>query len=849
VNDADPKIRGALIRITVPRRFYQKNDEYRHSRHLHQLSSRQVEERANRSVTRMPSTEEEAGAPQKDAQSAHMYSSQDARSDLQKRSSPEALSLDHPVEGNSVELNTETLSPTVQHEDTVEEKHEVKDTAESTLILGPTLANKDDPVDTTIEIDASSTDEQAVKSVFNSTHIVESEDTPAQLTDDSLLDGALATAEDSVLQPSPLGKSLTTEYDGFEPQTKVVLESTDTLAATVRLPDLDKTVEAMFMDATREETTEIEPSSVPKGETEAEGEQEPDSSFLSAQEVIATTEPILVPAAEPRVTDQETVAVKTSASTEASAAPPLHIAPETPEELILSDPVPADQDTAALVPAQASNTEETELKVAPSNDIELTTTPPQPLVTAAKKMGPQQTASINPFGITKAHRHKEREQKKKEKRRELEEKAAKAKTEKADRVGTVSYKATSLTKNNNQDRVASMIPSSSSLVDPPAMAATTDAVDSPNTPPTSDEGKGKIKPKVSFTDSFGQALPVRGQETSSGKQNGGTTTEVPNAGTHKAKVASKGMKAPTEEESSVATALLALAQSPDYDGPLTPNSSTEFDLHHQVSTESSVNTNDGSAKVELHLESSVKDSVTADAAPTVPVTPKVKKAVPPVPKLNLHLDSARRTVPQPDTEATRPSSSSSGASVTATQLGKSVSGTDADQQLTVQKVMSPLQDSDALSVASSATLHHNESTLLSPSSIAQDYSTPLQTPVMPPASREEPPKPKKKKNKKKKKKKTAAVLGGTVPIPATDSVSAASASIGASSAAGPSVPKTATFVDGNGNWNGDPFGGQMSHIDAIRQLVTDPRSPFNETATYQRPARDPVSTRVSTYSV
>jgi hypothetical protein len=807
----------------------------------------------------MPSTEEEAGAPQKDAQSAQMYSSQDARSDLQKRSSPEVLSLDHPVEGNSVELNTETVSPTVQHEDTVKEELEVKDTAESALILGPTLANKDDPVDTTIEIDASSTDEQAIKSVSNSTHIVEFEDTPAQLTEDSLPDdGALATAEDSVLQPSPLGKSLTTEYEGFEPQTKAVLESTDTLAATVRLPDLDKTVEAMFMDATREETTEIEPSSVPKGETEAEGEQEPDSSFLSAQEVIATTEATLVPAAEPRATDQETVAAKTSASTEASAARPLHIAPETPEELILSGPVPADQDTAALVPAQASNTEETELKVAPSNDIELTTTPPQSLVTTAKKMGPQQTASINPFGITKAHRQKEREQKKKEKRRELEEKAAKAKTEKADRVGTVSYKATSLTKNNNQDRAASMIPSSSSLVDPPAMAATTDAVDSPNTPPTSDEGKGKIKPKVSFTDSSGQALPVRGQETSSGKQNGGTTTEVPNAGTHKAKVASKGMKAPTEEESSVATALLALAQSPDYDGPLTPNSSTEFDLHRQVSTESSVNSNDGSAKVELHLKSSVKDSVTADAAQTVPVTPKVKKVVPPVPKLNLHLDSARRTVPQPDTEATRPSSSSSGASVTATQLGKSVSGTDADQQLTVQKVMSPLQESDALSVASSATLHHNESTLLSPSSIAQDHSMPLQTPVMPPASGEEAPKPKKKKNKKKKKK-TAAVLDGPVPIPATDSVPAASASIGASSAAGPSVPKTATagpsvpktatFVDGNGNWNGDPFGGQMSHIDAIRQLVTDPRSPFNETGTYQRPERDPVSSCVSRYSV
>jgi hypothetical protein len=840
VSDADPKIRGSSIRITVPRRFYQKNDDYRYPHDVYQPASKQVEERGIRSVTRMASHEEEAVPSKEDVQSAHLYSPQDARSDLQKRSSPEALSLDHPVESNSVTPKTETARSTAQHEEAIEEEREVKDTAKSALVPKSKSATEDHPAEMTMESDATSSHEEAISPVSTPTDGVD--DVPAQIAADfSTNDGTVATIEETLMQPSPLDESLTTGHDRVESQTKAVLEGTDALAAIVRLPESDKAVEPRLMEAKRKETTEPEPSSAPASETESESEQGPDSSFLSAQELVATTEPTLVPNPEPRATNEGTDATMTSASVEVSTHPPLPKTPENSQELILSEPTVANQDTAAPVSAPATNTEDTQALTVPPDDMKSAATPPQPLVAVAKKIGPQQTASINPFGITKAQRQKEREQKKKDKKREQEEKTAKAKTEKADKTGVSSSKAASVIKNSSQVRVGSIDPFLSSSPNHPP-TATTNTADSTKTPSTNEKSKGKVKLKVSPTGPSGQVSTVGGKEEIPGKQNGGTTTEVPNAVTHKVKVAPKGAKSPTEEESSVAEALLSLAQSPD----------------HSV-----VVVSDRSAEIELHPGPLAKDSVNANDALTVPAVPKVKKLVPAVPEFNLHFDPNRSTITQPGTNSAKLSSSSSGASPTVEDSGKFVSCTDENQPLTVQKVMSPPRESDTLSVASSDTLHHNESAQLSPSPTADEFSTPLQTPAMPSTSEEQAQKQNKKKNKKKKKKKTAAV--SDAPTPATATVSAtyvptgsvpfaligstAYVPTGASSSAGPSVPKTATFVDGAGNWNGDPFGGQLSHIDAIRAKANSPDNFFNRLAREkaEKDTKPPVSTCVVAY--
>jgi hypothetical protein len=103
------------------------------------------------------------------------------------------------------------------------------------------------------------------------------------------------------------------------------------------------------------------------------------------------------------------------------------------------------------------------------------------------------------------------------------------------------------------------------------------------------------------------------------------------------------------------------------------------------------------------------------------------------------------------------------------------------------KANSPLtRKSDAGSAASSDTLHPSDSAAQpSPSPTAADFHTPLQTPAGTSETQEQVVPPKKKRNKKKK--------------------------------------KTAAAYDSNA----DPFGHQMSHIDAIRKATKDPTTYFN----------------------
>jgi hypothetical protein len=173
---------------------------------------------------------------------------------------------------------------------------------------------------------------------------------------------------------------------------------------------------------------------------------------------------------------------------------------------------------------------------------------------------------------------------------------------------------------------------------------------------------------------------------------------------------------------------------------------------------------------------SMGGSVKSDAAPTAPTAPKMKKTVPAVPNLKLNALS----------DFTR--------------------------------------EPDVASAASSDTLHPSGSAVQpSPSPTAEDFHTPLQTPAATSAPKEQVAPPKKKKNKKKKKKTDA-------PVPTN--VSTASAPVGETSSFRP----TSTTDNHNNSggatefdYSAHPFGGQISHIDAVRNSVKDSKTYYNQT--------------------
>jgi hypothetical protein len=121
----------------------------------------------------------------------------------------------------------------------------------------------------------------------------------------------------------------------------------------------------------------------------------------------------------------------------------------------------------------------------------------------------------------------------------------------------------------------------------------------------------------------------------------------------------------------------------------------------------------------------------------------------------------------------------------------------------------PAQEADAVSDTSSDTLHPSDAGRPSPSPAAEDFHTPLQTPTIPDAPQEqtataEPKKKKRNKSKKKKKKKAAA---STPDASVTDN----------------DIEST-----NNVDHEADPFGNQMSHIDAIREGLKNEDFYYNQ---------------------
>ncbi|KAH7090553.1 hypothetical protein FB567DRAFT_294948 [Paraphoma chrysanthemicola] len=133
---------------------------------------------------------------------------------------------------------------------------------------------------------------------------------------------------------------------------------------------------------------------------------------------------------------------------------------------------------------------------------------------------------------------------------------------------------------------------------------------------------------------------------------------------------------------------------------------------------------------------------------------------------------------------------------------------------------------DAVSVASSDTLHPDEPSQTSYSLTAEDFYTPLQTPAAPaPASAQDPPPKTKKKNKKKKKK---AITGTDAAADEMSAPSGAAPSTGLKSSSLKTTNRPSPSSTGERDGSTDPFADQMAEIDSVRKKKEEEDSKSSE---------------------
>lgn len=295
--------------------------------------------------------------------------------------------------------------------------------------------------------------------------------------------------------------------------------------------------------------------------------------------------------------------------------------------------------------------------------------------------------------------------------------------------------------------------------------------------------KCKVTVETSAVDASASTTKDASKGTSSGKQTGANTANISReigSVTQKAKMESSDTSAPPSR-----------AQSPrsgDVPGP----------------EQTVVQNLGGTAAGPL---------VKADIAPTAT---KAKKAIA-ISNLKLQAPSTSNRL-----QATQPDSTASSRVEPAKSTGTSV-----DHQrkpssiIPIRPIYSHIRtdisksvpESDAMSAGSSATLLASEGGQPSPSPTTQAFHTPLQTPALQDAAQEQADKPKKKKKKSKKKKTPAAAL---------------EAADQDSSVAGTSVAGGDTNTRSPTAELEDPFGHQMSHIDAIRAGLKNPNTYYSQ---------------------
>lgn len=782
-SEGNPNVRGMPVRISVPRRFYQKIEDYHNQYQPHQQTGRHAEVRDVSNVVHTSAHEEAGVNTGTEAQIAKLqYSPQDARSDLQKKTDRLYSEGDFKSEGSAETQQTQEgqlslTQPTAAHlkqpiaNDASTENSTSQSGQESNAKTGTIKQEEEGSERATVIPQSADTD-------------AENDETPSAAsleTPQTLPDNVSAPVEDSLSQSPTPKPTATSGHARVESQTRATFEGTEVtsdiseiVATVVNIPHPTEDADSLAKQApTLNEaaiSTAVDLVSGQGQEVASDEDAGPDSSFLSAQEMVETAEKTTVPRFEVSTANH---GIEPSRKVEPkgplpeeSALPALTINPEAPEPLPLS----TDQNnTAPMSTTIEDKTGVEDTPVLVKNTHSIIATPSPPTASVGKKQGPQQTPSLNPFAkLKKTQRKKEKEQKKK------------ASKVKADKTALASGVKDSLPSTKQEpevhstDAVASAIPTQAQTS---AAATRTSPLASRDT----DDGKVKaaVQVEIAAADASTQASKDEPKDKNAGKPN---ISDAIGSVTLKAKVEQKVTTAPVENSSSV-SAPRSRAQSPKYEDVPGPKQTAVL---------------------------GPVDEGKLVKASTESIAPKLKKAVPAVPFLNLKAKSSstrtQGTQPSSTTPSLVPAASASthpplhskSSALLSTSPRYLYSGTDMSQ---------PAREADAVSVASSDTLHPSDIGHPSPSPAAEDFHTPLQTPTVPDTPQEQTAKPKKKKNKSKKKKKAAVP---TAPA-AEDSVTDAE------------IESTNNF-----DHEADPFGNQMSHIDAIREGLKNENTYYNQ---------------------
>lgn len=793
IGERGPKIRNVPVRVSVPRRFFSKVVDYSKEYEPHRQSKTYSEALDEKDVA-SPSSDEKADviAESTGLRDQASYSPQDVRSSLPRERARSSSDVDPAHAGSPegrkpmVRANITTQKPTPKREDSIIEEVSEHESAALAKVSEP------EPTVTATDLEDNSpalkvSADKAVKA----TTLDELKKLEGQSSADIVpnIEDRLATPQPTgIVTDSKMDTTQTQEAAKFQNKTPNKLDKA--AIPIVKLPKMsdaalipDKSTTAGEARATSE-ATKVDTKSSEREIVDSEEEAGQESSFLSAQEDITAT------GSAPEFNEKPSTKHGTDASVIQDIDKPLLEEPASPPPpKVLETSLPTKSTSTRTQDKVVGSTEPTDTGNKDTSDVTATaddvpkmdTATVKSLADATKKNGPQQTPSLNPFAKKpKAQRLKEKELTKKEKKkREQEEKAAKAKAS----------KGTSPT-----SPISPISPTSptaaggASTLKPPM--ETTDAAErvARMTTECADESKNKAKAPTPMVSSPPSVIEVK--KESSGKQIRFTTIQAPDVNgsvTLKAQVAQKAIKTPAVDDHQAASALLSIAQSRDGAGVHGPDAST---VPKSLGTKVAVNESD------------------AQTPSTLEVSPAGRK-------LTLNLEN-------PPTTNDSPLSSTSNSTPLANPIATPAISRSKSQQLTLMSShlhchvdMADFQrKSSAASIASSTTLNGGENGQPSPSPATENFVTPLQTPGLP---QEQSPKPKKKRKPKKKKKSAA-----------TAEVSVAGAA-GGSSGNGANQPNggpSSSESESDEKIDTDPFGEQMSHIDAIRKEVKNPNSYF-----------------------
>ncbi|KAH8730597.1 hypothetical protein GQ44DRAFT_823310 [Phaeosphaeriaceae sp. PMI808] len=771
--DANSVIRGVPVRVTVPRRFYQREPNHGPQEVL-QTHIKYAKERDGRGVARGSSHEGKSvivGTETKASQP--MYSSQDARSDLQKKASQQSLKADLVSGGSLKALKPETRqnSParhtTEKSEDIVEKESVKQENAEQDVMPDSEGTDEGKPASTDARDDTSTAKEYigditASRAEADTTEIGP-KDSSLSITDDRLpLEKSDASIEKSFLPPLPREEVSSEIPDSKGSQTKEEsLVNNETTSLALRTP-VQLAIEAPSVKRTSTPGREVEGKDITGSHTSLlphqgspflDEEEGPDESFSSAQEAIDNTGQTLVLGAEAPPGDHGTDTNCPNISALEEPSIELSI-PGSHTDSTLAGIVTTEQATTT-----SSTTPKSQVAIEfEGNTRDMATASVQPSMEAIKKHGPQQTPSLNPFAKpTKAQRQKEKGQKKREKKRE-QGKTAKGKNDKV--AATV---AKTPARSNNMSQDAQITSAKSSKLNK--------KLESHNNEDTM--VKGKDKAKVSTEDILVEVSTADDKGNAFGKQTEDKTTITPKESSPMKEKGKYLQKVPANlipwEDPLILTALGTIAESLDQKAKEKANEKTK----------------------------------TSDA----PNTSKVEQATPAGPNVSpsLHQSPTHSKTGQP----------SSGMTIIPSHL---VANHTKLAQLASQGVSQYIRESDTASIASSEMLM-NQSDVVphSPSPTADDFFTPLQTPAATLFAEDQATKPKKK-NKSKKKKKTT---GASAPSGASDVKTELTPTVDAEASATISKDNDPS-VDQPSSSN--PFANGKSPIDMIQGVANNPNT-------------------------